>query len=82
MRLRDPEPCSLDAKYIAEWLDAAGRPRSADFVRHLNLRVRDANRREDELRDRNEEVLARLRVYEPPADHITVNHQPPPEASD
>jgi hypothetical protein len=82
MRLRDPEPCSLDAKYIAEWLEAAGRPRSAEFVRHLNLRVRDANRREDELRDRNEEVLSRLRVYEPPEERVAVNHQPPPEASD
>ena len=82
MRLRDPEPCSIDAQYIAEWLEAAGRPRSAAFVRYLGNRCREANLREADLRDRNEEVLARLRVYEPPADHVTVNYQPPPEASD
>jgi CRP-like cAMP-binding protein len=82
MRLRDPEPCSLDAKYIAEWLEAAGRPRSAAFVRHLGNRVREANLREADLRDRTEEVLARLRVYEPPEERVVVSYQPPPESSD
>lgn len=75
----DPEPLSIDSDKVAAELERFGRPRMADFVRHLGRRVQETNQREQRLFDRVNELEAK---YEPAAVRLVVNHQPPPEASD
>lgn len=63
----EPEPLSMSADYVASWLEWAKRPESAAMVRHLNTRVRDANAREENLRQQITALAQRLSQYEQPA---------------
>lgn len=76
------EPCTINCEVIAETLERFGYVNMAEFVRHLDLRVRNANLREELLRSAHNSTLERLHFYEPPEKYEPVSYQPPPEASD
>lgn len=76
------EPESLDLDTVAAFLDRVGWTASAALVRRVSRtdvehyqEIRHLNRRHDEL-------VARLRVYEPAPDSRRPDFTPPPEASD
>lgn len=79
----DPEPCSIDAETVAEFLESKQRPQMADFVRHVGRVVRERNVRETELVEAYKRICERLEQYEPtPAPFVPPSCVPPPEASD
>lgn len=78
----DSEPLSIDAAYVARWLDDRGRHQSAALVRDLGRQCREFELRRRIEAERYAELLARLQMYEPPELAAAPNFQPPPEASD
>jgi hypothetical protein len=61
-----PEPLTIDASVIAEYLERQARPDMASFIRVLDSRSRDAYRREEALKDKIDVLAKRLHQYEPP----------------
>jgi hypothetical protein len=61
-----PEPLTIDASVIAEYLERQARPDMASFIRVLDSRSRDAYLREEALKDKIAALAARLHKYEPP----------------
>ena len=59
------EPATINAAVISHHLEEAGRPQMAAFVRRLGQWAQDANLQAAAAKRAHDEVLARLRVYEP-----------------
>ena len=59
------EPLSFDSDDVAETLDRHGYERMADFVRQLGRQSQRENQREAQLIAKNDELVKRLRQYEP-----------------
>ena len=78
----DDEPMVITAEGIAAFLERHGRPRSADFVRWLAAAEQRTHAKVSELRGDYAALLERLNQYEPPAERVTPDYRPPPEASD
>jgi len=73
VRRRHPlndEPLTFTYRDIAELLDHAGYVRFAKHVRQLGENQRDANQVASEWREKYTALLARLHVYEPPAEPV------------
>jgi hypothetical protein len=82
-RAIEDEPVTIDGRNVASFLEEAGRPRMAEYVRWLTSSSADQGRREQQLRDAYARVLERLHEYEPPAPaHVPMDYTPPAEASD
>lgn len=83
MRRREPEePLTISGATVAAYLEQRGMRGMASFVRHLDDRAANQNRREMLLEEKLNAVLKRLHHYEPPADTRQADFRPPPEASD
>lgn len=77
------EPIVIDSDVVAAFLERAGRPRMADYVRDFGNLMKRQHFMHDKLREDYTRVLAKLHVYEPPAPvYEPHNPVPPPEASD
>jgi hypothetical protein len=61
-----PEPLTIDASVIAEYLERQGCPNMASFIRSLDSRSRDAYLREEGLKAKIAALAKRLHQYEPP----------------
>jgi hypothetical protein len=61
-----PEPLTIDASVIAEYLERQARPDMASFIRSLDSRSRDAYLREEALKDKIAALAKRLHEHEPP----------------
>lgn len=67
MRIRlDPEPCTIDADVVVEFLERLGRPGMAGFVRSLARRDTQAGLRDQQHRMAYDAIVERLHKYEPP----------------
>ena len=64
------EPCTINADVVCDFLESCQCPGMAEFVRHLGRHARDANAREQQLRDQHEATLRRLDQYEPRDQHV------------
>ena len=82
MSRHDDEPMVITAEGIAAFLERQGRQRSADHVRWLAAGEQRSYAQVRQLRGDYAALLDRLHQYEPPAERITPNYTPPPEASD
>lgn len=76
------EPLTINTGVVIETLESFGYFNMAAHVRYMGQRLSDANQREDGLRADYARVVERLHKYEPPEPWVTLNFQPPPEASD
>lgn len=82
-RYVEPEPLSLGAAEIVEFLRDMGWEGAAAMVRRWSERNTEQNREAMRWRAAYQEVVDRLHQYEPPERRPEpVNFQPPPEASD
>ena len=78
----DEEPLTFTYRDIAELLHSAGYERFAKHVRELGQHRRDAGQIDREWRDKYTALLARLHVYEPPAEPVYDRNGKPGPMSD
>ena len=64
-RRRVEEPCTIDGDVVVETLERHGYEQMAEFVRHLDRQSQARNQREAQLIAKNDELMKRLRKYEP-----------------
>lgn len=77
------EPIVIDSDVVAEFLERAGRPRMAAYVRDFGNQMKRQYLMHDKLREDYTRVLEKLRVHEPPVPvREPHNPFPPPERSD
>lgn len=77
----DPEPCSIGCDTIVEYLEQMGRPKMAAFARRFEQMDSEHARERVAFREREQQLLARLAVYEPHVEREIHNPRPPAEAS-